>query len=58
MDAHVGRQIMEFLLEFLGGSGKTVVMAYHQLHFLHHAVRTLHYYYSRPCACTDTGSGS
>ena len=54
----MGRQIMEFLLEFLGGSGKTVVMACHQLHFLHHAVRTLHYYYSRPCACTDTGSGS
>ena len=37
VDAHVGRHIMDFLLGFLQGAGKTVVMACHQLHFLHHA---------------------
>jgi ABC-type multidrug transport system ATPase subunit len=35
VDAHVGRQIMDFIIEWLGE--KTVIMPCHQLHFLHHA---------------------
>eukprot|EP01047_Picozoa_sp_COSAG01_P035323 COSAG01_NODE_2704_length_7224_cov_114.816281_1_plen_360_part_10 len=36
VDAHVGRHIINYILEFMRTTGSTVVIACHQLHFLHH----------------------